>query len=848
LDKLNFSHIAGLFLPMNRIGPIAIILVALLFSPSVWPDSSFVIEDIRVEGLQRVSAGTVFNYLPLKVGDTYEPSESSSIIKALFKNNFFKDVQLGRDGNVLVIRVEERPIINSVKIEGNKDISSEDLNKALKNVGLAESRVFDRQILDRVEQELRRQYYSRGKYGLKIDSEVKELSRNRVEVTLKIAEGKVAKIKQINIVGNNAFEDGELLKDFELGTSNLISFYTKNDQYSKQKLSADLERLRSHYMDRGYINFDIDSTQVSITPDKKEIYITINAKEGEIFSVNEVKLTGKTIVAPEELTPLVQIGPGDIFSRKAATETSKAISDRLGDEGYIFANVNMVPDINAVNKTVNITFFVDPGKQVYVRRINMQGNTKTRDEVLRREMRQMEAAWASTSKIERSKTRLERLGYFQDVNVETPAVPGTADQIDVNYTVTEKASGNLMAGVGYSQVQGIIFNASVTQDNVFGSGKRVSFAFNNSSVNTVYNLGYTNPYFTLDGISSGWNINYRATNAYQANLANYSSDVFSVGPNWGFPLSEYSSFRLNVDYEHTRLKTAINSGYCTFPNTTYTVKVYPVTDLDNPCTANGLNGTYTPISYASSANIQEFVLKNGDTFNTYSVGMGFVHDTLNRAVFATKGGSQSVSILATMPFSNLTYYKASVNAVQYFPLAKDLTLLLKGDVAYGNGYGSTSGLPFFENYYAGGPLSVRGWMANTLGPRASPSLQALLAGQTPRPFGGSSKLVGTAELLFPVPFMTENKSVRLGLFFDVGNVFDGSPNLSQLRYSTGISAKWLSPFGALTFSIAQPLNAKTQCYGTIPIISASCIPYGGIQGYPVGDQVQRFQFSFGQGF
>ncbi len=844
---------------MNRLGIIAIFFVALLVSPLVWPDSSFVIEDIRVEGLQRVSAGTVFNYLPLKVGDTYEPSESTSIIRDLFKTNFFKDVRLGRDGKVLVVTVEERPIIYSIKLEGNKDISVEDLNKALKNVGLAESRVFDRQILDRVEQELRRQYYSRGKYGLTIDTEVKEMSRNRVAITLKISEGKVAKIKQINIVGNKAFEEDELIKAFELGTSNLLSFYTKNDQYSKQKLSGDLERLRSHYMDRGYINFDIDSTQVSITPDKKEIYISVNVKEGDIFNVNEVKLTGKTIVAPEELTPLVQIGPTDVFSRKLATETSKAISDRLGDEGYIFANVNMIPDIDTAKKTVNITFFVDPGKQVYVRRVNMQGNTKTRDEVLRREMRQMEAAWASTTKIERSKNRLERLGYFQEVNVETPAVPGTADQIDVNYTVTEKASGNLMAGVGYSQVQGIIFNASITQDNVFGSGKRVSFTFNNSAVNTIYNLGYTNPYFTLDGISSGWNINYRATNAAQANLANYSSDVFSTGSNWGFPLSEFSSLRLNLDYEHTRLKSAINSGYCTIPDTTFTARVYPATDLSNPCVENGPPGTtYTPTSYASSQSIQKFIRENGDSFNTFSLGMGYVHDTLNRAVFATKGGSQTVSVLATMPFSDLTYYKASVNAVQYFPVAKDLTLLLRGDVAYGGGYGSTRGLPFYENYYAGGPLSVRGWLANTLGPRDVPTLQALLAGQQPRPFGGSSKMVGTAELQYPVPFLSENKSVRLGLFFDAGNVFNGAYDFSQIRMSTGLSAKWLSPFGALTFSIAQPLNSQTDCYGNFPAATIppfnipyplyNPIPGGCVPGTIVADQIQRFQFSFGQGF
>lgn len=828
---------------MKHFATVALLILGLILMPAAWSGDTFEVGDIRIEGLQRISAGTVFNYLPVKVGDSFSPSDTAPVIKSLFKTGFFKDVKLGREGNVLIIRVEERPSIASVKIEGNKDISTEDLNKVLKQIGLSEGRVFDRQTLDKVEQDLRRQYYSHGKYGLKIDTEVKDLPRNRVAVTIKISEGKVAKIKQINVVGNKSFEDEELLKTFELGTSNLLSFYTKNDQYSKQKLGADLERLRSYYLDRGYINFDIESTQVSITPTKKEIFITINVKEGEIFTVNEVKLTGKTIVSPEELTPLVQIGPTDTYSRKLATETQKAIQDRLGDEGYIFTNVNMVPDIDPEKRTVNITFFVDPGKQVYVRRINMQGNTKTRDEVLRREMRQMEGAWASSTKIERGKVRLERLGYFQDVNVETPAVPGTADQIDVNYTVTEKASGNLQAGVGYSQVQGIIFNASVTQDNVFGSGKRISFTFNNSQVNTIYNIGYSNPYATLDGVSSGWNISYRATNAYQANLANYSSDVFSTGMNWGFPLSEFSSFRLNADYEYTKLKTSENYGYCSnYPS----FRVYPTTNDPYPCLGNSSLGTYVPISYGTSYQIQDFIVQNGNKFNTFTLGMGFVHDTLNRAVFATEGGSQSLSALATLPFSNLTYYKASASAVQYFPIAKDLTFMMKGEIAYGGAYGDTKGgLPFFEHYFAGGPLSVRGFMANTLGPRDTPNaIAAALTGIYPRPFGGASKLVGTAELLFPVPFMSDNKSIRLGAFFDAGNVFANSYDLGQLRYSTGLSARWLSPFGALTFSVAQPLNAKTECYGNNITTYGQC----GFTGTPIADQVQRFQFSFGQGF
>lgn len=766
---------------MSRYILAKLLLLGIFCSFSAWGLEPFVIEDIRVEGLQRVSAGTVFNYLPVKIGDLFDDRQSAESIKALFKTGFFRDVRLEQDGNVLVVIVDERPSIENVKIEGNKDISTEDLTKALKGVGLSTGKVFDRQILDKVEQELRRQYYSRGKYGLKIDSTVTELPRNRVSINIKISEGKVAKIKQINIVGNNVFSDEELLDQFELSTPNLLSFYTKNDQYSKQKLSADLERLRSYYLDRGYINFEIESTQVSITPDKKEIYITINVKEGEVYTVNEVKLTGKLIVPPEELTPLVKIGPSDTFSRKLATETSKAISDRLGDEGYIFANVNMVPDINEAQKTVAITFFVDPGKQVYVRRINFHGNTKTRDEVLRREMRQMEAAWASTSKIERSKTRLERLGYFQEVNVETPAVAGTTDQIDVNYNVVEKPSGNLMAGVGFSQAQGIIFNASVTQDNVFGTGKRINLTFNNSSVNTIYRLGYFNPYTTLDGISSGFDLSYRNTDASRMFIARYNTDVASAGANLGIPLNEFDSLRFNLDLEHTKLDAASRS----------------------------------------SQEILDFIEENGDKYTTLSLAAGWVHDTLNRAIFPTKGGAQRLSVLASMPFSDLSYYKASYKLQHYFPIAKDLTFMVEGEIAYGDGYGDTRNLPFFEHYYAGGPQSVRGFQPNTLGPRTKPNAEGL-GGNLP--FGGSSKLVGTAELFFPVPFMQDSKNLRLGTFIDAGNVFDGTYDLGEIRYSAGLSARWLSPFGALAFSVAQPINARGR------------------------DEIQNFQFSFGSGF
>jgi outer membrane protein insertion porin family len=510
-----------------------------------------------------------------------------------------------------------------------------------------------------------------------------------------------------------------------------------------------------------------------MTPDKKEIYVTVNIKEGDVFTLDKVKLAGNLIVKPEQLIELVKVGPGEVFSRKNATETSKSISDRLGDEGYSFANVNMVPDINEKDKTVDITFFVDPGKRVYVRRINMRGNTKTRDEVLRREMRQMESSWASTAKIERSKQRLERLGYFESVDMEMPPVPGTADQVDVNYSIVEKASGNLTAGVGYSQTQGIIFNANVSQDNVFGSGKRINFAFNNSNVATQYRFGYLDPYFTLDGVSLGYDIGYNATNAAAANISSYTTNVANTGFNFGVPLNESDRLSFNFDLNQTKLKTS----------------------------------TY------SSQEIQNFIATEGNKFFSLSTSIGWTHDTLNRPIFPSSGGQQRFFASATVPGSTLTYYKVNYKQQYFFPLAKDFTFKLNGEVAYGNGYGNTKTLPFYEHFFAGGVRSVRGFRDNTLGTRDSNNL----------PFGGTSKIVGNAELFFPVPFANDLKSVRLGAFFDAGTVSDGF-KVNNMRYSVGLSGEWLSPFGALSISFAKPFNAG------------------------LNDRQQLFQFSFGSGF
>ncbi len=772
------------------------LLLGLVLSFGLKAAEEFVVRDIQVKGLQRISLGTVFSYLPVNVGERFSLDNVTPAVKALFKTGFFKDVSLEREGSTLIVKVVERPSIAKVVFEGNKDLSKDDLTKALDKIGLAEGKIFDRQILDKVEQELTRQYLSHGKYGLKIKIDVADLTRNRVGINIKISEGRVTKIKQINIVGNSAFPEKVVVSKFELSTSNLLSFYTKNDQYSKQKLGADLETLRSYYLDRGYINFSVESTQVAITPDKKDIYVTINIKEGDVFTVSKVKLAGNLIVAPDALIKLVGIGPGEIFSRKSATETSKAIQDRLGDEGYAFANVNMVPEINESQKTVEMAFFIDPGKRVYVHRVNFIGNAKTRDEVLRREMRQMEASWASSSKIERSKTRLERLGYFESVNVETPPVVGSSDQIDVNYTVVEKSSGNLSAGVGFSQVQGIVLNANIAQDNIFGSGKRVSVGFNNSNYITSYQFGFSNPYFTTDGVSQGYNLGYTKRNAGAINIANYNTNIANAGINFGIPLNEFDQVGFNTDVKHTSLSTTAYSSY----------------------------------------QIEDFIQKNPGSYLTYSQGISWVHDTFNRAMFPNSGAQQRLSALGTIPGSDLEYYKVGYRQQRYFPLAKDFTFKLNGEIGYAGGYGKTHALPFFENYFMGGSGSVRGYKNNTMGPRDSNGY----------PIGGSVKLIGNAELFFPVPFMAETKSVRLGTFLDAGALND-SLNFDNMKYSAGLSGEWLSPFGALSVSAAYPLNQGTYSYDQY---NPNSVYYNQPSHNIITskDQTQFFQFNFGQNF
>ena len=745
---------------------------------------NFVIEDIRVEGLQRLTPGTIFNYLPLEVGDTYDDQISLEAVRSLFGTGFFDDVRLERDGNVLVVIVKERPAIGAINITGNKDIKTEDLMKGLDQVGFSAGQVFDQSKLDSLEKELRRQYFSRGKYGVRITSNVSALGNNRVSVAVDISEGRAARIKQINIIGNESYPEDDLLDLFELTPPTLISYFTKTDQYSKTKLSADLESLTSHYLDNGYINFRVDSAPVTITPDKNEIYITINITEGEQYMVNDVKLAGEFLLPEDLLFPFIMVRRGELFSRRNATDTSEALTMRLGHEGYAFANVNYIPDINEEDKTVGLTFFVDPGKRVYVRRVNFTGNTRTRDEVLRREMRQMEGAWISTPSVERGKVRLQRLGYFEEdeINVETPAVPGTVDQVDVNYTVEEKPFGNFMAGLGYSQGQGLIVQTSVTQDNFLGSGKRISFAFNNSDYNRIFSVGYLNPYYTVDGISRGFNAKYSETNGIDLNITAFDNRVFGGGVSFGIPISENNSIFTSLDYENT---TIMADGF--FAN-----------EVLSFCQDEGGPGDCK--------------------FDVLRLSAGFAYDSRNKAIFPDWGMMHRVSAEVGAPSwgNSLEFYKMSYRAQWFRPIYRRIIFSLKGEAGYGNAYGSTATYPFFENFYAGGPKSVRGFEENTLGPRDS-SLN---------PLGGNVKFIGGAEVIFPVPFIEKADNVRLSAFLDAGNVYglDEDVDLGKIRYSVGVGAIWMSPFGMVSVSLAKPYGVQQR------------------------DRTQQFQFSFGTQF
>ena len=753
---------------------LALVLV-MAAAPVARAQEAFVIEDIRLEGLQRISPGTVFNYLPLQIGDSVDASRTAEAIRALFQTGFFKDVRLEREGGTLLVSLVERPSIASVEFEGNRSITTEVLSEQLRQVDFEVGQVFNRSVFDRVEQELRRAYFSSGRYGVRIESTVTPLERNRVAVRFDIAEGRVAKIKGINVVGNLAFDEDDLLDLFLLSSSGLWSVFTKSDQYSKQKLAADLESLRSHYLDHGYVNFAIDSTQVSITPDKKDVYITVNVTEGDQFTVSRVQIGGELLIDESELFDLVRIRKGDVFSRTLVTASSDSLAERLGDDGYAFANVNAVPDVDEEARQVALTFFVDPGQRVYVRRITFSGNTETRDEVLRREMRQMEGAWMSTGAVARSKERLDRLGYFERVTVETPTVPGANDQVDIAFDVVEAASGNLSFGAGLSQDSGVIVSSELSHRNFLGSGNRLSLAFNNSKSRRNYSFSWFNPYYTDDGVSRGLEGAYRITDASERNLADYSLDDLSGGFSFGFPVSEYDTVDLRVIGSLTKFESEADA----------------------------------------SQQVQDFETLVGSRFTSLRTELAWSTDSRDNIVLPTRGGLTAVSGEIGVPLGELTYYKLTLRHQRFLPLAGDFIFAFDGEAGYGDGYGDIDNLPLIRHFYAGGPRSVRGFESNTLGPRDS------LAD----PLGGSFMLAGQNEVIVPVPFIESNQ-FRFAAFWDFGQVYESVDefDVGDIRSSTGVAMKWLSPIGPLSLSLAYPLNDEPD------------------------DETQPFQFSVGSTF
>jgi outer membrane protein insertion porin family len=739
---------------------LALLLIWARFAPAALAFEPFTVRDIRVEGVQRTDAGTVFNYLPIKVGDRVDDEKASAAVKALYATGFFRDVRLEAEGNVLVVIVQERPTISQIDIVGTKEFDKDTLRKALKDIGVAESRIFDRSALDRAEQEFKRQYINRGYYAMHVTTTVTPQERNRVAVNFTVEEGDVTKIANINIVGAQAFSEKTLLKEIQLSTPDWLSWYTKNDQYSKQKLQADLETLRSYYTNRGYLEFLVDSTQVSITPDKEQIYITINVTEGPKYTISDVRLAGELLLPESEINRLILVRPGDLYSREKLTQSTKAISDRMGSDGYAFANVNAVPDIDRVNHTAAFTFYIDPGRRVYIRRINVSGNLKTRDVVIRRELRQLEGAWYDSTRIERSKVRITRLNYFEDVNIETPAVPGSPDQVDIDVTVTEKPTGNLLAGVGYSSADGLVLTGSVSQNNVLGTGNSVVAAVNTSRVNRTIALTYTEPYWTVDGITRTFEVYDKSIDASSLPLAQYSTTTLGGAVGFGIPVTEADAVIVGFRYEHTKLSLVDSSP-----------QIY-----------------------------RDFVNDFGSITNSVILSAGWSRDTRDSILFPNSGLLQSALAEWGTPIGDLSYYKLNYVAQWFTPLPFNLVWMLRGEFGYGGGLGGKP-LPFFKAYYAGGVGSVRGYETASLGPQDS-------QGNT---IGGRRKIVANSELFFPVPGMkAADQSVRLSVFTDAGEIYDNGsqPELESFRYSAGLGLAWNSPIGPLKFSYGYPLNKK----------------------------------------
>jgi len=770
----------------------------------------FVVRDMRVEGLQRISEGTVFNYLPINVGDTVDNVRIGEAIRALYGQELFDDIEMRRDGDTLIVVVKERPSIESFNIEGNKDIKTEDLMDSLRAVGLARGRTFNRSVLDNVEMFLREQYYDRGKYGVVIDTNIQTRPNNTVRIQIDVNEGDRAKIRQVNIVGNDTFDEGDIRAGFTLDTANWLSWIRQDDRYAKEALEGDLEILRSFYMDRGYADFKIESTQVAISPNKKDIFVTINIEEGDVYKISDIKLVGELVIEESILSRFVLAQPGSVYNQNLLTQSAELMSFRLGEQGYANAEIEPVPELDHENKEASVTFYINPRSRVYVRNINFNGVNQVDDEVFRREMRQMEGAYLSNTLLDRSKIRLQRLPFVEAVEADNAPVPGSPDMVDVNFDIEYRMPGQFSGGIGYSEAQKIMLNGSIVHTNFLGTGERVALQLNSGKYQKLYSLSHTDPYRTMDGVRRTLSVNYRDITQFTSAASDFSTTSAGATVDYGYPISEFQTLSFGATFQHSELVA----------------------------------------SETSTQQAQDWVLNNGNPFvqgesfygtiygtefDTVELIAGWTYDSRNRALFANRGTRQQLFLSFAVPGSDVEYYQARYSFTKYIPLwSNKWTLRVNAELGVGEALGETTALPPYKQFYGGGPQSVRGFKESYLGPRDSYG----------RPYGGNMLVASQVELILPLPDKWASQA-RASLFYDVGNVFNtgevaftdklGSPieykpDFDELRSSVGIGVQWLAPLGLFRFSYAYPLN-----------------PYSGNDRY-FGDELERFQFSIGQAF
>ncbi len=787
-------------------------------------DNDFTVSNIRIEGLQRISEGTVYNYLPVNIGDHLNAQRVREAMRALYTTGFFRDVELRRDGTVLIVAVAERPSLESVDIKGNKDIKTEDLQKSLRNVGLAAGKTFDRSTLDEVTQYLTDQYYSRGKYAVQIDTKVENLPDNRVRVNINIKEGSRAKIRQINIVGNTVFRDQDILATLSLQTPNWQSWYKQSDRYARETLQGDLEKIQTYYQDRGYANFRIDSVQVAIAPDKSDIFITANISEGAVYKLGEIKLAGNMIVPEAELKKLLLVATGQIYSQKTISATQEQIRNRLGAEGFYFAKVEPVPQIDEPKKIVNLTLFIDPGSRVYVRHINFTGTTRSDDESLRRELRQLEGAWLSNVSLERSKQRLQRLAFVESVDMSTEPVPGSPDLVDVNFAIKERPSATVGGGIGYSASQKLVLNGNLSDSNFFGGGDFVALNIDSGAYNKIYSFSQTDPYRSVDGLSRTIALSYRDSTQFVSESSSFSSKNISLGLTYGYPITEFQGISAGASVQRIDLLT--------FASSSALQAVQWVHANGHPYNSESVSTFIEPDGTTTTTSTALL----GSRFTTVELTAGWQYDSRNRALFADRGLRSAVSFTVVPPGTDVRYFIGSYQFSGYLPLWRHFLLSEVMQVAYGKGIGGTTGLPPYKRFYAGGPDTVRGYTEDTLGP----------VDTNGNPYGGNMLAVSRTELIFPVPAKWQT-SARVSVFYDMGNVFsnDGTKFVGEdletpvnynfsyhaLRDSTGLSVQWLAPsLGIFRFSYGIALNASR----------------GNSIDFP--DRTEGFQFSVGQSF